>query len=616
MLLRPSPAPESALARILAALVLCLMLAVPAIAMAQDTDDADTGGTSVIVAIELPFEPPIEGPDAPYSVTFTPPEGVTIVDAGCANPRLAGLTCEVTIEDNVVTVTGAFPRPFAVAGRPVRVALTFGPDTPAGIQQITTCVTVGEGTSATPAAGDATCAGEESQLAIHTAATPATPEATETEAPATPEPTETVAPATPEATATATEAPTEPATPAPTETATAAPASPTSIIPIVIPTPTPEPTATAEPTATPSPTPEPTATPSPTPEPTATPSPTPEPTATPSPTPEPTATPSPTPEPTATPSPTPEPTATPSPTPEPTATPSPTPEPTATPSPTPEPTNTPTPEPTNTPTPEPTNTPTPEPTNTPTPEPTATPSPTPEPTPTPSPTPEPTATPSPTPEPTATPSPTPEPTATPSPTPEPTATPSPTPEATATAGLPIVGATGGTASFSVPITATQAPDQPADEPVSFTVIVDLPDNIDASAATCEVGGAACQAEVADGTVTATGAVPAGELAQQPQVTIDLTVPDAATAPQQPVAATACTVVGQPARPGAPCAGTQSEVSFSVAPSVSPTTTAGVVVLPGTGTGDDGGNLAMVLLGTLLAVAAAALAALAIRLRRT
>jgi hypothetical protein len=185
-----------------------------------------------------------------------------------------------------------------------------------------------------------------------------------------------------------------------------------------------------------------------------------------------------------------------------------------------------------------------------------------------------------------------------------------TPAPTATEGLPVVGATGGTASFSVPIVATQAPDQPADEQVTFTVTVDLPADIDATAATCEVGGAACQVEVTDGTVTATGQVPAGELAQQPQVTISFDVPDAAAAPPKPVTATACTVVGQPAQPGGACTGTQTEVSFTVAPE-----TAGVVVLPGTGTGGDGGSLA-ILLGTLLAATAAAMAALAIRLRRT
>src|SRR5690606_11135668 len=123
-----------------------------------------------------------------------------------------GLTCEASVEENVVTVSGAFPPPFAVPGRPLRVALTFGADTPAGIQQIDTCTVVGDAGSATPTAGDAACAGEESQVSIRTFATP---ETTETAAPATPEVTETAteAPATPTVTETATEEPTEPATP-------------------------------------------------------------------------------------------------------------------------------------------------------------------------------------------------------------------------------------------------------------------------------------------------------------------------------------------------------------------------------------------------------------------
>lgn len=180
----------------------------------------------------------------------------------------------------------------------------------------------------------------------------------------------------------------------------------------------------------------------------------------------------------------------------------------------------------------------------------------------------------------------------------------------------MVGATGGTASFSVPIAATQAPEQPADEPVPFTVTVELPSEVAASEATCEIDGATCQADVAGNTVTATGAVPAGELAQQPQVTIDVIVPDAAAAPAQPVAATACTVVGQTgSQPAGICTGTQTEVSVSVAPGVSPTTASGVVVLPGTGTGDDDGNLA-ILFGGLLAVVATAMAIVAIRMRRT
>lgn len=152
-------------------------------------------------------------------------------------------------------------------------------------------------------------------------------------------------------------------------------------------------------------------------------------------------------------------------------------------------------------------------------------------------------------------------------------------------------------------------------PVS--VSVELPPEIAASGATCEIEGAPCQAEVANNTVTATGEVPAGQLAQQPQVTINVTVPDASAAPQEPVAATACTVVGQAGQqPAGTCAGTQSEVSVSVAPGVAPTTAAGVVVLPGTGTGgDDGSNLA-VLFGGVLAVIATAMAIVAIRLRRT
>jgi hypothetical protein len=197
----------------------------------------------------------------------------------------------------------------------------------------------------------------------------------------------------------------------------------------------------------------------------------------------------------------------------------------------------------------------------------------------------------------------------------------PTPEPTATATIPVAGATGGRASVSVPLTTTETTTQPPDQPVSFTVTVGLPEGVTASAATCEIAGATCQATIVDpSTITASGEVPAGELAQQPPVTVDFTVgePAPSTAPAE---ASACTVIGEAApQPAGTCGGTQTEVAFTVAPAAAATTataeTAGVVVLPGTGTGGGSGQgTSLLLLGSLLAMLATAMAALTIRLRR-
>jgi hypothetical protein len=199
----------------------------------------------------------------------------------------------------------------------------------------------------------------------------------------------------------------------------------------------------------------------------------------------------------------------------------------------------------------------------------------------------------------------------------PTNTPAPTATVAPTETIPVAGATGGTASFQVtlppPATAPQAPTAP----VPFTVTVGLPQGVTASAATCEVAGQPCNAEVVDAsTVAVSGELPADQLAQQPPVTVTFTVAEPA-AQAQPIQATACTVVGSAAQqPAGTCTGTQTEVTFTVAPAgaTATATTAGVVVLPGTGTGGGSGP-SLLLLGALLAMVATVLAALAVRLRR-
>ena len=355
--------PGSSLLRWLMACIFCVALLGPATVAAQDAPEATDGLTST-VTVELPFEEDALDELAPddivtFDVSLELPEGISVTDATCVTgtDEDSLITCDATVEEGGVVLTGQMPASIASLESTVEVDLTFAEDTPAGIVDLEVCAEVDTtGDAATPVAREVivittACQGEESEIALRlmsVVATPGTPTEPAVATPGTP---------TEPAVATPTLEPTETPTPEPTETPTPEPTNtPTPVPPTETPTPVPTNTPTpVPPTETPTPVP----TNTPTSEPTETPTPVP-PTETP--TPVPTNTPTPVP-PTETPTPVP----TETPTPVPTETPTPVP----TNTPTPEPTETPTPVPTNTPTPvPPTETPTPVPTNTPTPVPT------------------------------------------------------------------------------------------------------------------------------------------------------------------------------------------------------------------------------------------------------
>src|SRR5690606_36899811 len=98
-------------------------------------------GDTVTVTLDLSFDPaeladldPDDTVD--YSVTLTPPDDATIASATCVEPEDAQGTCEATVEDGTVVVTGQLPVSAATPESTVTVELTFAADAPAGIQTL------------------------------------------------------------------------------------------------------------------------------------------------------------------------------------------------------------------------------------------------------------------------------------------------------------------------------------------------------------------------------------------------------------------------------------------------------------------------------------------------